>query len=315
MAGTRASVPGTTEAKAAAVSSDLVRTLTVERNAPCNVKFRGNANFLPIDGTPMTYASNASQPVVNINGTMYCCDNGAWFMGTNQGGPWSVCDSVPEQIYSIPPSCPIYACTYVEVYGSTSDSVTFGATSGYMGTYMQGGTPVYGTGYDYNGTNPPTVGPEAAAAANVESYLAPAYPATYGNQAEYSPADGTYAPPSSNDYVDDYPDVYPSVYNDGYGGYGWSPYWGAAYGYGYGGYGYGYGYNDWGRWNRNWGMDRRFGGVGRVGGIGGIGGVGGIGRGVGGVGGVGRGVGGVGGVGGVALGTSRAGGLDVAHRL
>ena len=305
MVGTRASVPGTTEAKAAAVSSNLVRTLTIERNAQCNVKFRGNANFLPIDGTPMTYASNSSQPVVNINGTMYCCDNGAWFMGTNQGGPWSVCDSVPEQIYSIPPSCPIYACTYVEVYGSTSDSVTFGATSGYMGTYMQGGTPVYGTGYDYNGTNPPTVGPDAAAAANVESYLAPAYPATYGNQAEYSPDDGTYAPPSSNDYVDDYPDVYPSVYDDGYGGYGWSPYWGAAYGYGYGGYGYGYGYNDWGRWNRRWGMDRGLGGMGR--GIGGIGGIGGVGHGVGGVGGVGRGVGGVGGVGDAGRGVGGAG--------
>ena len=323
LAAARASVPGSNEAKTASVTHDLVRTVTLPRNgATCDVRFRGPAAFAPVQGTNLAYATNATQPVVQLNNTLYCCDDGAWFTASSSQGPWALCDGVPESIYSIPASCPIYACTYVEVYGSNSESVTFGATGGYFGTYMQNGTPVYGTGFDYNATNPPTSGGNAAAEANVASYIAPAYPSTYGNQAQYDPNDGTYGPPPANDYVDDYADMYPDVYNDGYGGWGWSPYWGMAYGWGYG---YGYGYGDWGRWRRGWGdvgrrtaagryaanhvgdAGRGMGGAGRPGGVGGMGGVGRPG-GVGGVGGAGR-PGGVGGVGGMN-GWGRAGGMD-----
>ena len=255
MGAVRASVPGTTEAKAASLTSNLVRTLTLTRaDAKCMPVYSGQPHFSPIEGSALSYCTNARQPVLKLDAAYYCCDDGAWFTATDPNGPWTLCDSVPEAIYSIPASCPVYACTYVEVYGSTPNAVTYGSTAGYFGTYMQNGTPVYGTGYDYNAALHASTADQDAMAANDPNYVAPAYPATYGNQAEYSPDDGTYAPPTSNEYIDDYPDMYSDVYDDGYGGYGWCPYWGSAYGYGYG---YGYGWNDWGRWHRRWDDHRR----------------------------------------------------------
>jgi hypothetical protein len=250
LAPARASVPGTLEAKSAAVASSIVRAVTVQRSgSSCAVRFRGEPAFAPIEGG-LEFASNATQPVIRTGGELYCCDNGAWFSSRSASGPWKVCDSVPSAIYSIPPSSPVYACTYVEVMASTPESVTFGCTPGYMGTYMQGGTPVYGTGYDYNATNPQPVDQDAA---NVASYVAPSYPSTYGNQAEYSYGSGTYAPEQDYGWSYGYADMYPSVYGGGYGGWGWSPYWGSAFGYGCGwGYGYGWGYGGWGNWNRGW---------------------------------------------------------------
>jgi hypothetical protein len=158
---------------------------------------------------------------------------------------------VPAAAYSIPASCPVYPCTFVSVVASSPETVTFGSTAGYLGTYMQDGVPVYGTGYDYNAQNPQ---PVDAAQADVPSYVAPSYPSTYGNQAQYSYDTGTYAPQQGYGYYG-YADMYPSVYGMGYGGWGWSPYWGTAFGYGCGwGYGWGYswGYGDWGNWNRGW---------------------------------------------------------------
>ena len=250
LASARASVPGTLEASSAAVANSIVRAVTVKRaGAKCSVRFRGEPAFVAMDGG-LSYASNSTQPVVRSGDTMYCCDNGAWFSAPTAAGPWQVCDSVPSAIYSITPSSPVYACTFVEVMASSPDAVTFGCTPGYMGTYMQGGTPVYGTGYDYNASNPQPVDPVEV---NVASYVAPSYPSTYGNQAEYSYGSGTYAPQQDYGWGYGYADMYPSVYGYGYGGWGWSPYWGSAFGYGCGwGCGYGWGYGGWNNWNRGW---------------------------------------------------------------
>lgn len=243
----RASVPGTLEAKSAAAANGIVRAVTLTRNqSRCTVQYRGEPRFKQLDGG-LQYAANSTQPVIAADGAWYCCDDGAWFKAPSASGPWAVCDAVPPSVYAIPPSCPAFACTYVSVVASTPETVTFGSSAGYLGTYMQDGVPVYGTGYDYNATDPQ---PVDQAQANVESYVAPSYPATYGNQAQYSYDTGTYAPEQGYGYYG-YADMYPSVYGDGYGGWGWSPYWGSAYGYGCG-WGYGWGYGDWGRWNRNW---------------------------------------------------------------
>ena len=51
----------------------------------------------------------------------------------------------------IPPSNPRYNAKYVKVYESTDDTVTVGYTPGYTGSYVDNGTVVYGTGYDYSG--------------------------------------------------------------------------------------------------------------------------------------------------------------------
>ena len=51
----------------------------------------------------------------------------------------------------IPPSNPTYNAKYVKVYDATPDTVTVGYTPGYTGSYVDNGTVVYGTGYDYSG--------------------------------------------------------------------------------------------------------------------------------------------------------------------
>ncbi len=255
LAAVRASVPGTVEAKSAAVASSIVRAVTVQRSGmPCKVRFTGTPAFAPINGD-LSFATNASQPVIQSGSTFYCCDDGAWFTATSSSGPWSVCDSVPASIYSIPASSPVYACTFVEVVASTPTTVTFGSTAGYLGTYMQGGVPVFGTGYDYNASTVPAID---QAKLGSTSYVAPSYPTTFGNQSEYSYSSGTYAPEQDDGWSYGYADLYPSIYANGYGGWGWSPYWGTAWGYGCGwgcGWGWGcgaWGDRGWGAWSRGW---------------------------------------------------------------
>lgn len=223
MSSALASVPGTRQAKEAAVSTNLVRTIVLNRaKAACDVSWSGVPAWQPVQNTSMQYALNASQPVIALGDKFYCCDNAAWFQASTATGPWTLCDSVPSDIYTIPASCPIYPCTFVEVYGSTQDTVTFGFTAGYMGSYMQDGAAVFGTGYDY------------ATTTNSDGSTS-TYPQTYGSQASYDEDSGTWAPPGYDDaYGDYYPGLYPDVYADGWGGWGCYGGYGAAYGYGYG---------------------------------------------------------------------------------
>ena len=58
--------------------------------------------------------------------------------------------SVPDVIYTIPPSSPLHYVTYVDIYWASPESVEVGYTPGYMGTVVApDGVVVYGTGYDY----------------------------------------------------------------------------------------------------------------------------------------------------------------------
>ena len=229
-----ASVPGTKAAKEAVVNNGLVRTVVLDRGkTQCDVKWNGQPAFTAINGTKLQYATNASQPVIKDGSAFYCCDSAAWFKASSASGPWSLCDNVPAEIYAIPASCPVYPVTFVEVYGSTADSVTFGFTAGYVGSYVQDGSIVYGTGYNY------------ATLANDDG-SSQTYPQTYGNQANYDQDSGIWAPPSGDAYADYYPAVYPAVYEGGWGGWGWYPGYATAWGYGYGHWG------TWNNWNHYW---------------------------------------------------------------
>ncbi|HXJ76644.1 MAG TPA: hypothetical protein VNM37_27555, partial [Candidatus Dormibacteraeota bacterium] len=64
-------------------------------------------------------------------------------------GPWQVATEVPEEIYAIPPSSPVYYATFASVYQSNDEEVEVGYTPGYLGAYEDDGTVVYGTGWDY----------------------------------------------------------------------------------------------------------------------------------------------------------------------
>jgi hypothetical protein len=100
------------------------------------VTYQGAPTFAPIEGTNLKYATNTAFQVVEVNGAFYCCSQGIWFQAPAATGPWKVATSVPPAIYTIPPSSPLYNCTYVTVYGSTPTTVVYGYTSGYSGAYV-----------------------------------------------------------------------------------------------------------------------------------------------------------------------------------
>ena len=115
----------------------------------------GPPQLLPIEGTPLSYVANSGTPIVEVDAhSWYACQNGVWFVATSVGGPWTVAASVPEVIYSIPASSPLHYLTYVQVYGANPAEVYEGYTPGYLGTEVEDGVVVYGTGYWY----PPWIG-------------------------------------------------------------------------------------------------------------------------------------------------------------
>jgi hypothetical protein len=169
-------VPDTVQAKEAVLETYIPQTATVKRSeAKVDVTYDGNPKFAKIDGTDMHYAVNTSFSVIRYGSQFYCCDNGVWFMSGYATGPWEVCVAVPQAIYTIPPSCPIYNVKYVHVYKSTPDVVYVGYTPGYTGCYVYGGTVVYGTGYVYPGWHGTVYYPA---------------PVTYGYAAAYRPSSG-----------------------------------------------------------------------------------------------------------------------------
>jgi hypothetical protein len=182
MAAVLASVPGTTDAREAALQAQIPHLAAVSRKeAAATASYDGAPQFAPIEGTALSYAVNTPDDVIRVGDLYYLCKNGAWFRSDSANGRWSVASSIPEPIYAIPPSSPVYNVTYVRVYQATDDSVVFGYTDGYLGEYVADGVVTWGTGYYY----PPylSVG------------VAPAYyprPYTYGCDTFYSPLNGTF---------------------------------------------------------------------------------------------------------------------------
>jgi hypothetical protein len=148
-----ASVPGTPQAKEALIANAIPQTATITRSeAKLTVQYDGEPAFVPMEGTTMSYAKNTSASVVKVSdGDYYCVEAGVWFKASSPQGPWLVADTVPAQIYDIPPSSPLYNVTYVKVYGSTPEVVYAGYTPGYYGTVVSSSTKtvVYGTGWYY----------------------------------------------------------------------------------------------------------------------------------------------------------------------
>ncbi len=145
-----ASVPGTAQAQEALIQASIPRKAVVKRKkAKLVVKYSGKPVFKPIKGTSLQYALNTPTDVIQVGTAYYACVNGVWFVSGSPEGPWVVADTIPAEIYRIPPSSPVYRTSYVYVYGSDQDEVEFGYTSGYLGCYESYGTVVYGTGFYY----------------------------------------------------------------------------------------------------------------------------------------------------------------------
>jgi hypothetical protein len=186
-----ASVPGTEEAKDAVLMARIPTTAIVNpaaAAATAKVVYDGTPKFVVIEGTSLYYATNTSQKVIRVGDLYYLCFQGVWFVSANPQGPWQTAPSVPQVIYTIPPSSPVYNVTYVTQITMSDGSVQASYTSGYMGAFVMGtATGVViagGTGYYY----PPYVAP-------LPVYGYPVYyptPYTYGAGSYYKSATGAY---------------------------------------------------------------------------------------------------------------------------
>ena len=186
-----ASVPGSQQAEDAVLLAQVPTTAVVNRaevEAKAKVNYDGEPQFKPIEQTSLQYATNTQDKVIKYGDVYYMCLQGVWFTSTTAEGPWKTADTVPAEIYTIPPSSPVHNVTYVTVANPTTTTVECSHTSGYEGMFLMGTTVgltvAYGTGYYY----PPYYywGP---------MYPYPIYrpwPVTYGVGAVYNPWTGGY---------------------------------------------------------------------------------------------------------------------------
>ncbi len=147
-----ASVPNTQAAKNATLDAQVPQTAAIQRDsAGPKVTYSGEPKFEPVaKSSSVSYAVNTSHQVVQVEDTYYTCSDAVWYQADAPLGPWTVSVEIPSAIYTIPPTCPVYPVTYCRIYSVTPDVVTCGYLPGYTGSYVYGGTVVYGTGWPYN---------------------------------------------------------------------------------------------------------------------------------------------------------------------
>ncbi len=149
------SVPGTEEAKDAVLLAQIPTTAVVDPKAAeqAKVTYSGDPEFKPIEGTSLEYATNTPDKVIKVGDVYYLCLQGVWFMSPSATGPWTTANSVPKEIYTIPPSSPVYNVTYVTQSTTSEGTVQSSYTAGYLGTFITGAAVgailASGTGYYY----------------------------------------------------------------------------------------------------------------------------------------------------------------------
>ena len=156
-----ASVPGTNEAKDAVLIAQIPTTMILNPTtaaAQAKVSYSGPPEFAPITGTSLQYATNTVDKVIQVGDVYYLCLQGVWFMSTTPNGPWTTASSVPQGIYTIPPSSPVYNVTYVTQTTTSDGNISASYTAGYLGAFVMGAAVgaiiANGTGYYY----PPYIG-------------------------------------------------------------------------------------------------------------------------------------------------------------
>jgi len=150
------SVPGTEEAKDAVLIAQIPTVMEIDPKsaaAQAKVSYSGDPKFAPIEGTSLYYATNTPDKVIKVADVYYLCLQGVWFMSPNSQGPWRTASSIPKEVYTIPPSSPVYNVTYVTQTTTSSGHVQSSYTAGYMGAFVVGvalgAVVANGTGYYY----------------------------------------------------------------------------------------------------------------------------------------------------------------------
>jgi hypothetical protein len=142
----RAALPGTEEARTAVEAANTAVRATVRRDLALEVKLLGPPELVPVQGE-LAYVKNTAEDMLAVAGRYYCCRNGVWFAANEAVGPWAVAREVPGAVQTLPPSSPLYHLRFVQVLAYSPTTVTFGYTSGYVGSFVDGETVVYGTGF------------------------------------------------------------------------------------------------------------------------------------------------------------------------
>ena len=176
------------------------------RRGPGQCRLQRSAGVQTDRSTSLSYATNTTDKVIKVGDVYYLCLQGIWFMSTTPQGPWKTAPSVPQQIYTIPASSPVYNVTYVTQTTTPSGSVQSSYTAGYMGTFLVGLTVgviiANGSGYYY----PPYI------YRPIYGYpIYHPYPVTYGYGSYYNHYSGAYG-------------VAHGVYGPYHGATGWASY-------------------------------------------------------------------------------------------
>jgi hypothetical protein len=176
-----ASVPGTIEARMAALEASLPnKTRVTKGSAPTvEVTYAGEPKFEPIPGTTVARAVNTGYDVLMYQNRYYLVYAAAWYVADSPTGPWGATADVPAALYGIPPSSPAYAVTDVKVAQTSGDEIEYSSTDAYAaGIIVAMGVAYYGTGWYY----PPYY------------YGGIYYPywGSYGHGSWYNPATGRY---------------------------------------------------------------------------------------------------------------------------
>jgi hypothetical protein len=187
------SVPGTSQAKDAVLIAQIPTTMLLNPTtaaAQAKVSYTGNPQFAPIEGTGLQYATNTPDKVIQVGDVFYLCLQGVWFISTTPQGPWVTASSIPQVIYTIPPSSPVYNVTYVTQVTTSNGYVQSSYTAGYLGAFVMGAAVgaivTSGTGYYY----PPYIGYPIGGYPVYRPYPMP-YGA-YGSTAYYHSGTGAY---------------------------------------------------------------------------------------------------------------------------
>ena len=199
MADVRASVPGTLEARRAALEAQLPVKKQVQAGAApkVEVNYAGEPKFEAIPKTSVARAVNTNLDIIEHGGKYYLCYEGIWYIASGPTGPWAATADVPAAIYEIPPSSPSYPVTQVTVVpASSTTTIVYQYPPSYSsGMYVSFGVAYYGTGWYY----PPYA---------YGGYYYPYYGGSYGHGSWYNPNTGGYGSRS--------------VYYGPYGGYSYS---------------------------------------------------------------------------------------------
>jgi hypothetical protein len=200
-----ASVPGTDEAADAVMIAQIPTKIDVDPKAvpPVTITYSGDPKFVAIDGTTLYYAENTTEKIIMVSDNQYyACVSGLWYVATAAQGPWVLATSVPQVIYTIPASSPVYNVTYVTQTVTTTGTVQASYTAGYMGAFVVGvgvgmiiasGTGYYYPPYMYH---PPYGYPVCYAGAmtyGAYAYHPYSYYGAASYHASYNPYTGTYA--------------------------------------------------------------------------------------------------------------------------